>query len=90
MIGREKYVPPPRGTRINPPMRTWAICLRSGDNPASLERRKLYEVVPDPVAERSGFVRIVDESGEDYLHPRSSFHLVDLPGKVDAVLRQSP
>ena len=48
-------------------MRTWAICLRDGDHPASLERSKLYEVVADADAERFGFLRIVDESSEDYL-----------------------
>jgi hypothetical protein len=48
--------------------------------PASLERRKIYLVVPDSEAGRKGLLRMVDESGEDYLYPRGLFRFVELPG----------
>ena len=40
---------------------------------------KIYEVLPDPAAERSGWIRIVDESGEDYLYPEKFFRPIDVP-----------
>ena len=48
---------------------TFAICIKNEDYEASLELRKLYEVLPDPKGEQLGMVRVVDESGEDYLYP---------------------
>jgi hypothetical protein len=56
-----------------------AICLFNDGHEASLERRKLYEVVPDPDADTDGDVRVIDESGEDYLYPSEWFEPVDLP-----------
>ena len=47
----------------------FAVCLRNEANPASLEIRKLYRVLPDPDASAAGLLRIVDETGEDYLYP---------------------
>jgi hypothetical protein len=49
---------------------------------ASLEQRKLYEVVPDPEALKHNQIRIIDESGEDYLFPRNIFLAVPLPEEV--------
>ena len=60
------------------------ICLRNPGYKASLEPRKLYEVVPDPAAEKHGQVRIVDESGDDYLYPASFFLSVPLSTQVAA------
>lgn len=57
---------------LTPRMR-FVLCLRNDDDPASLEPRKLYEVIPDPAAEKHGLIRIVDESGEDYLFPKTYF-----------------
>lgn len=45
----------------------------------SLELRKLYQVVPDAVAERHNQIRVIDESGEDYLFPSSWFAVLELP-----------
>src|SRR5437868_978689 len=49
------------------------LCANNQGYPASLEVRKVYKALPDASAEASGFVRVVDESGEDYLYPRSRF-----------------
>lgn len=60
----------------------FVICTENGGYKASLELRKLYEVVPDADAEKHGQVRVIDESGEDYLYPKSFFVGVDLPQPV--------
>ena len=49
-------------------------CVRNGGYPASLELNKVYESLPDDAAEEHGLLRIVDESGEDYLYPKSYFN----------------
>lgn len=58
------------------------VCTRNDGYEASLELRKLYELRPDPDAEKHGQVRIIDESGEDYLYPRSFFIGIELPQQV--------
>ena len=60
----------------------FAVCLRNEGHEASLELRKLYEVLPDADAKKHGQVRVIDESGEDYLYPAVSFDLVALPANV--------
>ena len=67
----------------------YVICIRNDDYPASLEVRKLYQRLPDPDAERSGMLRVVDESGEDYLYPRAHFLAVDLPAEIERTLREA-
>lgn len=62
--------------------RNFVICTTSGGYEASLELRKLYAIFPDADAERHSQVRIVDESGEDYLYPASYFTSVELPSNV--------
>lgn len=51
----------------------FAVCIDNHGYPASLERRKLYQVLPDSEAKAHGQMRIVDESGEDYLYPAAYF-----------------
>ena len=51
----------------------YVICVENADYPASLEKRKLYESLPDAVAFKRGFIRVIDESGEDYLYPTDYF-----------------
>jgi hypothetical protein len=66
----------------------FAVCIRNSGNEASLELRKLYEVISDPDAEIDGMIRVVDESGEDYLFPAAFFVRAPLPSAVEeAVLR---
>ena len=58
------------------------VCIENNGHPASLERRKLYVSLRDPRAEKRGLVRIVDESGDDYLYPKAFFRSVALPQSV--------
>ena len=56
----------------------FVVCLESGDYPESLEWGKIYRVVPDVKGAKVGFIRIIDESGEDYLYPKALFTSVRL------------
>ena len=64
--------------------REFVICIRPGDS-EDLEVRKVYEDLPDPKASKEGYLRIVDESGDDYLYPAEYFAPVKLPA---ATMRQ--
>lgn len=59
------------------------ICVRNDDYPASLEKRKIYEAIPDADAENHHQIRVIDESGEDYLYPKDYFISVTLPENVE-------
>src|SRR5208337_1000509 len=61
------------------PTGPFLLCVRNEGYPASLEVRKVYQALPDPVAASRGFVRVFDESGEDYLYPSECFVAVELP-----------
>jgi hypothetical protein len=58
------------------------VCIDNKDYPASLEKRKIYVALRDAGAEKHGLLRIVDESGEDYLYPKRSFRSIALPQSV--------
>lgn len=62
------------------------LCIDDGGSPESLEKRKFYEVLPDVGADAEGMVRVIDESGEDYLYPRSYFADVALPLQIERAL----
>ena len=67
--------------------RELVICLNNEGNEASLERRKVYEVIPDEQASERGLIRVIDESGDDYLYPERLFMPLSLPANVqEAVL----
>jgi hypothetical protein len=66
----------------------FAICLKN-KNSGDLIIRKIYPVLPDELAEKKKFIRIIDESGEDYLYPASYFFIIELPQKVERALRRS-
>jgi hypothetical protein len=68
--------------------RRFVVCVRNDAFPASLELRKIYEVLPDESAERSSWVRVVDESGEDYVYPEDCFVPVELPPSAASALRK--
>ncbi len=60
----------------------YVVCIENEGYLASLELRKLYEVVSDRKSESRGFIRVIDESGEDYLFPASFFMRVAVPDAV--------
>ena len=66
--------------REKPELR-FLLCVHNEDA-EDLEPRKVYPVLPDRAAEREGYVRVVDESGEDYLYPSEYFVPVKLPVAV--------
>ena len=59
----------------------FAVCVDNSGYPASLELRKIYRVLPDDDAAEEGDVRVVDESGEDYLYPASHFMVIEFQRK---------
>jgi hypothetical protein len=62
--------------------RQLALCLRNKGYEVSLERRKIYQVIPDRDAAKLGQLRVIDESGEDYLYPVTFFALIKLPRTI--------
>lgn len=64
----------------------FAVCVRNEGYRASLELRKLYPVLADPFGEEHEMIRIIDESGEDYLYPSAYFVRVELPRAVEQTL----
>lgn len=64
----------------------FAVCVRNDGYEASLERNKIYAVLPDDDAERDGDLRVVDESGEDYLFSADRFVAIEVPAAVKASL----
>jgi len=63
----------------------FVICIQNDDS-EDLEIRKLYQVLPDEAAAADGLLRIVDESGEDYLYPTKLFLAIDLPQTIEKAL----
>ncbi len=66
--------------------RRFAVCIRNRGNEASLERNKIYVIIPDRQAETDGLVRVIDEDAEDYLYPADWFVAVELPKVVERSL----
>ncbi len=68
---------------MKPPLKHFAVCIDNTDYEASLIRGKVYRILPDPRAAKDDLIRIVDESGEDYLYHKSLFVFVDFPKAVE-------
>jgi hypothetical protein len=66
----------------------FALCVENRDCD-DLEKRKVYQILPDEASEKEDFLRVIDESGEDYLYPRSYFILVHLPSEAQEALQIS-
>ena len=64
----------------------FAVCVKNKGYEASLEIGKLYRVIPDDTAERHGYLRIIDESGEDYGYAATCFFAIDVPKPLERVL----
>ncbi len=67
----------------------FVLCVRNDGYAASLERRKLYSTLPDESATKHHLVRVVDESGEDYLYPADYFLALRLPANVKLALSKA-
>ncbi len=64
------------------PSKQLLVCVDNAEYPVSLEKRKIYIALRDADAEKRGLVRVVDESGEDYLYPKTLFRSIALPQAV--------
>ena len=62
------------------------LCVENRDC-KDLERRKIYQILPDDEASKEGYLRVIDESGEDYLYPESYFILLQLPREAQEALQ---
>ena len=62
-----------------PPAKQLVVCIKNEGYLASLEKRKIYVALADPASEKHGLVRIIDESGDDYLYPKMFFRSIALP-----------
>lgn len=65
--------------------REFVLCVKD-DDCDDLERRKVYRVIPDKKADKDGYLRVVDESGEDYLYPASYFVRLHLPQEAEQAI----
>jgi hypothetical protein len=86
-----KRRPRARGTstRRAAPRITFAVCVRNDGYEASLERNKIYVILPDHEAEHAGDLRVADESGEDYLFAADRFIAIEVPSAVRNSLLQA-
>jgi hypothetical protein len=67
----------------------FVVCIKNKDYAASLELRKLYQVVVDETAAKLHQIRVIDESGEDYLYPEEYFVPVQLPQSAERAIRRA-
>ena len=67
----------------------FAVCIRNDEYEASLQLRKIYEVLADAFAEQHNMIRVIDEEGEDYLYPRDWFVPIEVPQRVEEVIRRA-
>ncbi len=63
----------------------FVVCIKNENYPASLEVRKIYQMIPDSHATKHHLIRIIDESGEDYLYPAAYFVAIELPKEAKTV-----
>ena len=67
----------------------FVVCIKNQDYPVSLELRKIYQVIPDTWASENQQIRIIDETGEDYLYPMDYFVPIELPESVEEIFAQA-
>ena len=67
----------------------FVVCLNNKDYPASLELHKIYQIIPDEKIETDGEMRVIDESGEDYIYPAEWFVAVEVPAAVETSFLQA-
>ena len=66
----------------------FVICIHNGEYAGTLDVRKVYEVLDDLIAAKRNYIRVIDESGEDYLYPSSWFVPVAVPESVEQLLHE--
>ncbi|MEP6820651.1 MAG: hypothetical protein ABJA18_14035 [bacterium] len=71
--------------KLSEPEAQFVLCIRNEDCD-DLETRKIYRVVPDESAATEGHIRVIDESGEDYLYPQDYFVPIELPQAAQKAL----
>lgn len=81
---KDMWIEPMKENNI--PKYRFVVCLQNDEYPASLELHKIYCVIPDEDAESDGDIRIIDESGEDYLYPSQWFTPITVPDEVEISL----
>lgn len=64
----------------------FVVCIDNTDYPVALEKFKIYRVLPDAEAAEDGDIRVIDESGEDYLYPSEYFVPIEIPPVVEEAL----
>jgi len=72
--------------KSNQQVSKFVVCVDNSDYPASLERNKIYRVIPDEEAAVDGDIRVIDESGEDYLYSKDRFIPIKVPAEVQKSL----
>lgn len=70
------------------PEKRFVVCIQNVDC-EDLDLRKIYQVLPDELAAKDGYIRVIDESGEDYLYPSEYFLPIELSRTVENALRSS-
>ena len=79
-----------RARRNKASLPRFVVCIDNSAYEASLELHKIYPVLPDPDAAGDGDLRVIDESGEDYLYPGARFVAIELPKALErAMLRKA-
>ncbi|MGH9815909.1 MAG: hypothetical protein ACRD6I_07520 [Candidatus Acidiferrales bacterium] len=79
-----------RRKTMNVKTKRYVICIKNDDYEVDLSLGKVYRVIPERVSEARGFVRMVDESGEDYLYPRAYFLPIAVPRRFRRLWRKHP
>ena len=69
---------------------SFVLCIDNEGYPASLEPRKVYQAVSDPASEKHGLLRVIDESGEDYLYPARLFVPIKVPQEAERAFATAP
>jgi hypothetical protein len=73
----------------NEPVSSYVLCIDDGGYPESLEARKVYAALPDERAATNNYIRVIDETGEDYLYPAKYFVAIQVPPEAAKILHAS-
>ncbi|HYH84170.1 MAG TPA: hypothetical protein VEX60_01740 [Pyrinomonadaceae bacterium] len=78
-----------RRRKKNRAVTPYALCIGNEGNEVSLERRKLYQIVEPEPNDPADWIRVVDESGEDYIYPAANFVLLTLPEEIEEIVEET-